>query len=358
MQSEISGGSAASVASIQHALMIRRLQRSRLENALIKSKAQRHVALKALRRSIELRQQLSRAQEAAYSTPSDQDVQPAPTPPLDPGVKALIEKLTEIAELVPLGYAGDQAGPSFARPPQQRVLQAPDDMDRQQNRAGSDAREQILKKMMGARGSLGAEALLKWPTRLRDLHGGAGKGAAGEGGWGDAEAGRDLDRGSQQGGEGVLEGEEDEGGGGNEVLAPLDTSGMYREDTMSQQMLQLDSNVDSLFEDLEKQSAKAASHQTSPGKGGARDKTTREAEAEKTRLDNERKKEKAALLAKLDLKGSGQFRRPLWRWIAQGVPNPDPDRVLKGKNFWRAAVLLVIVFYVRPKRQLMERKAR
>lgn len=347
-------------ASVQHALMLRRLQRSQIDNALIRNKAQRFIALKTLRRSVELRRQLQQLQQqqllqqvGATSGEKSQSTEDSDSKscssPLDPSVKALIDKLSEIAELLPYGYRGEQA-PLDARPP-------PRQQQQQRNDASSSEQGEIVlapsTSTTTSTGREGSQDLQNVPKS------GDGDDDSGDR-WNQSEARRNLGAATHQpGGVGLQEDEE--------MATILDGSNEDYVDTMDlamhQQLLDLDSDVNSLFQDLEEQQqgpAKASKESEPLKKTGARDNAaTEEADAKKKQAEIARKKERAALLAQLESISGGKLHRlPRWRWAAEGVDNPDPDRVLKGKHLWRAAALLVIVFFVRPKRQLMQRKLR
>eukprot|EP00752_Nemacystus_decipiens_P010159 g9052.t1 len=130
------------------------------------------------------------------------------------------------------------------------------------------------------------------------------------------------------------------------------------DDAMTQQLRELGSDMNTVFQDLEKKGKKGKDGDLSK-KAGASENLSKEKDEERKREEDRRERERAALLAQLEgLSGGGHTRRPLWRWIADGVHDPHPDRVLKGKQLWKAAALLVIVFFVRPKMTLMQRKAR
>lgn len=132
-----------------------------------------------------------------------------------------------------------------------------------------------------------------------------------------------------------------------------ETGTFLLEDTMSLKLMELDSSVCSLFEDLKKQS----------GEHNKRSDTTaweitEEAARDKKLVEGARKKEREALLIAMERARQSDCRRPLWRWLAKGVKNPNPNQVLKGKALWRATVILVIAFHVRPKISLLQRRAR
>lgn len=355
------------VASVQHALMLRRLQRSQIGNALIRNKAQQFIALKTLRRSVELRRQLQQHQEQQQREQQQQQQQRAgatlgeestggESKGLDPSVKALIDKLTEIAELLPYGYRGEQA-------PQQRPLQARNERDKNIDIFSSD------------QGEIGLAPSTTPTTRegsgigSQDLQNAQKSGGDDGDGWNQSEPRRNLDAVTQQQqpeGVGLQEREEtaamDNALGNNKLLHTNEDYVDTLDLAMHQQLLDLDSDVTSLFEDLEEQQqpANKASKDSDLKKTGARDNAaTEEADAKKKVAEVARKKERAALLAQLEsISGSKQHRLPKWRWALEGVDNPDPDRILQGKNLWRAAALIIIVFFVRPKRQLLQRKMR
>ncbi|CAM9213605.1 unnamed protein product [Ectocarpus sp. 12 AP-2014] len=132
------------------------------------------------------------------------------------------------------------------------------------------------------------------------------------------------------------------------------------DDVLGQQLRELDSNMSTMFQNLENNVGKDGKKDSDLFKNAdAQENRSKEEDAEKKREEQDRQKERAALLAQLKgLSGGGLTRRPKWRWIAEGVHDPPPDRVLKGRHLWKAAALLIIVFFVRPKRTLMQRKAR
>ncbi|CAM9187048.1 unnamed protein product [Ectocarpus fasciculatus] len=132
------------------------------------------------------------------------------------------------------------------------------------------------------------------------------------------------------------------------------------DDVLGQQLRELDSNMSTMFQNLENNVGKDGIKDSELFKNpDAQEKRSKEEDAEKKRDEQDRQKERAALLAQLKgLSDGGLTRRPKWRWIAEGVHDPPPDRVLKGRHLWKAAALLIIVFFVRPKRTLMQRKAR
>lgn len=365
MYPEPHGDTAACVENVRHSILIRRLQRSRIENALLQKKAQRHVALKAFRLSIELRQQLTRAQVAAGSEGSGTSgsvLEPAkPPPPIDPSIKALIEKLTEVAELLPARYGGEQASslPALRSSPHRAMLGSNEPNDK------SDGYSQ----RRPARWNNAAQDTLSPtpPTLSRGIPGsfdrqGRPRSEPGtEDEWDDAEPSRNPEvvlpekevSGGFDGNDEARDDSRDAGKVSTKLVSvdPLDH-------TMSRQLQELDSNVNSLFQDLEQKAIQAVSAE-SDATGTTRENAARQdRDAEKQRAEKARKRERALLLAKLERKNAGHYRRPKWRWIADGVPNPDPERILKGKHFWRAAVFLVIMFYVRPRKQLLARKAR
>ncbi|CAM9502130.1 unnamed protein product, partial [Hapterophycus canaliculatus] len=132
------------------------------------------------------------------------------------------------------------------------------------------------------------------------------------------------------------------------------------EDALGQQLRELDSDMNTMFQDLEKEAKGCSKDPDLHGKTNSQEENLSEEEKRgKQRQEEERQKERAALLLQLEgLSGGQNVRRPKWRWIADGVDNPHPDRVLKGKHLWKAMALLIIVFFVRPRRTLMQRKAR
>ena len=332
--------------SAQHALMLRRLRHSQLQNALIRHKAQRFVALKALHRSAELRRQLSQARATASG-----DAVSSTTPaPLDPSVKALIEKLTELAEILPYGYSGDQPGRSG-----QRAFYGGDDPSTGQlsaEVAGYPPRARAQNVIEGET-PLVATTATERATSSPGLPSEADKVRESTGSVG---ATNDA-------------GDDDDGFGAEEMMGSLGPRAPSNEDflggateeddVLTQQLRELDSNMNTVFQDLEKKSKKSSKDPELSKKPGASENLSKEEDEERKREEDNRQKERAALLAQLEgLSGGGHTRRPLWRWIADGVDDPHPDRLLKGKQLWKAAALLVIVFFVRPKRTLMQRKAR
>ena len=355
----------STASSAQHALILRRLRHSQLQNALIKHKAQRFVALRTLHRSAELRRQLSQARAAAASSAAG-GANSAIPPPLDPSVKALIEKLTELAEVIPYGYSGDQHG----RSPAQRVFYQGGNLDvedhQQQNAeaAGYQPRARVQNatdgKTLAAAATAAEQAAPRGPPAELNKDGGASNR-----GWEEREPTGSVSATNEP------DDEDNDAFGGEEMEAaaggPLGPRAPSNEDFMGtteeddiliQQLRELDSNMNTVFQDLEKKGKKSKDSELSK-KTGAAENLSKEEDEGKKREEDSRQKERAALLAQLEgLSGGGHTRRPLWRWIAEGVDDPHPDRVLKGKHLWKAAALLVIVFFVRPKRTLMQRKAR
>lgn len=325
------GDSKISSSAAQHRLMLQRLQHSQLQNALIRHKTQRFLALKLLRRSVELRRQLSHAQTAA-SSGAGGFARPTPAPPLDPGVKALIEKLTEIADILPR-YSDDELGQ-----PKQRTLRKRGDRTSEQQRA-----------------------VAGFPSEEHATEGKASLAATTTTGGSTSESvslGHPGNRSHKEAEDDSMGGEETQAavGGSPGLSAPSneDYTDPEEEDDLilNQQLRELDSNMNTMFQDLEKKVAKMD--------GSKEPESSKEEEdAEKKVKQEHRQKERAALVAQLEgLSRDGLTRRPKWRWIAEGIDDPDPDRVLKGKHLWKAATLLIVVFYVRPKRALMQRKAR
>lgn len=358
MHRENIGDSAASVASVQHALLFRRLQRSQIDNAVIRKKAQRFVALKTLRQTVELRQQLH--QKHAAASLAGGAAEPIPTPLLDHSVKALIEKLTEIAELLPSRYYDDQQTHAGARPqPRQHAVHGRDNTNVQQvlNRSQRRALNDVTEANVSPASSIGHAGLV---DGSQDMQSGARGVVADEDGWDEGDA-TDLNVAKHLQADDELESKEATIVGSSDAITPLNNKEYIDplDETMSHKLLELDSNVNSLFQDLEKKSAQASKNESDMKTAGAREKAAVEAIAEKQRSEKARQRERAALMAQLEARTGGvNLRRPRWRWIAEGVENPEPDRVLQGKNLWRATAFLIIVFYVRPKRLLMQRKAR
>lgn len=364
--SEPHGDTAACVENVRHSILVRRLQRSRIENALLQKKAQRHLALKAFRLSIELRRQLliARAQATADSEGSGNTgstSEPAtPPPPVDPSIKALIEKLTEVAELLPTRYGGEQASSltGFRSSPHRAMLGSNEPNEK------PDA---CLQRRPARWNNVAQDALSPTPPTLpRGVPGSFDRRSRPRSGpdteheSDDAEPSRDPDvviseKGVSEGFDGDDETKDDHRDA-DKVSTKL-VSVDPRDHTMSL-LQELDSNVNSLFQDLDQKAIQAVNAE-SDATGTKRENAARQdRDAEKQREEKARKRERALLLAQLERKNAGHYRRPKWRWIADGVPNPDPERILKGKNFWRAAVFLVIMFYVRPRKQLLARKAR
>lgn len=346
-----------STAYPHHALMLRRLHHSQLQNALIRHKAQRFVALKTLYRAAELRRQLSQVRAAAASSVGASSTTP---PPLDPSVKALIEKLTELAEVLPRGYGGDQPGRSA-----QRALYGGGEPNTEQQiaeAAGYPPRARV-QTAIESETPLATTAATKRVTSrglLNEINkNGAVRGreeSEPTGSVGTADEAEDDDNGF--GG-----GDMETVGGSHGPRAPSNEDFMgstEEDDILTQQLRELDSNMSTVFQDLEKKGKDIGSKDSElPKRAGALENFSNGEDEERKRAERIRQKERAALLAQLEnLSGGGHTRRPMWRWIADGVDNPDPDRVLKGKQLWKAAALLVIVFFVRPKRTLMGRKAR
>ena len=314
--------------------------------------------------SSQQQQQQQQQQERASATLGKESTEESKScsSPLDPSVKALIDKLTEIADLLPYGYRCEQA-PLDSRPPPRQPQRASLRNERDKNRdsSSSDQGEIVLEPSTITTCTTTHEGS---DIGSQDLQNVPKSGDDDGDGWNQGEAGGNLGEATQQpGGRGLQD----------EEMATMDNShgnsGLFHtnEDyvdtldlAMHQQLLDLDSDVNSLFEDLEEQQPAKASKESDLKKTGARDNAaTEEADAKKKHAEIARKKERAALLAQLEsISGGKQHRLPRWRWAAEGVDNPDPDRVLKGKLLWRAAALLVIVFFVRPKRQLMQRKLR
>lgn len=336
--------------------MLRRLHHGQLQNALIRHKTQRFVALKTLHRSAALRRQLSLARAAASSGVIG--ASSTIPPPLDPSVKALIEKLTELAEIIPYGHSGDQPG----RSAQHAFYEGGDSNTEQQSTqaAGYTSRARAQNASDGKTPLASTTATER--AASRGLPDGMSKDEA-IGGWTERGPTGSLSATNE------AEDDEDEFGGeemdtvggslGPRVPSNEDFMGSTEEDDiLTQQLRELDSNMSTVFQDLEKKS-KGKDSELSKKAGGASENLSKEEDEERKREEDTRQKERAALLAQLEgLSGGGHTRRPLWRWIAEGVDDPHPDRVLKGKQLWKAAALLVIVFFVRPKRTLMQRKAR
>lgn len=319
------------------------------------------MALKTLHRSAELRRQLSQARAAASSI----EVGSTTPPPLDPSVKALIEKLTELAKIVPHAHSGDPPARSA-----QRAFHGGGNpnADSQQSAevAGYPPRARVQNTTDGntlliattAMGQAASRGLL--PHEINED-------GANPSGWEEREPTGSVlsatnDAEDDDDGFG---GEEKDTTGGGLVGPPVPSSEDFmgateEDDILTQQLRELDTNMNTVFEDLEKKGKKSKDSELSKKAGGTTaENLSKEEGEERKREEDARQKERAALLVQLEgLSGGGHTRRPLWRWIAEGVDDPHPDRVLKGKQLWKAAALLVIVFFVRPKRTLMQRKAR
>lgn len=328
--------------------MFRRLQRSQVENVLVKTKAQRLVALKSLRRSVVLRRQLHHTRLVG-KLPSDEIMTSNVPSSLEPSVKALIDKLAEIAELIPSHSFEKRSADRTSRMP----LNTPEGHDTTGlRRTELYPSNDIVESVTGLSSSI---CRVQPVVVSQDLQSGWKVALNDEDSHLDGAATHKQDELRAPSDEGKFAGES------AGEMAPVDTSSRLHgylispEESMSQQLLDLDSDVNSLMKDLEDTHAQASGKEFDPK--GARERT--EVEAEKKRSEKARKRERAALLAHLEARtGGGTFRRPKWRWAAEGVPNPNPDRILSGKRWWRAAVFLVIVFYVRPRRNLMMRRAR
>lgn len=339
-----------SAVAAQHALMLRRLQRSQLQNALIRQKAQRFVALKALRRSTELRRQLFHARAAAAASAAGVAASPTPSPPLDPSVKALIEKLSELAEILPFGYNGDQT----TQPREHSFRGGGGGPSNDQQSAAASSYAQAHGTVKG-KPPLAASVAER--PGLRGLPDGREKDeSVWEEGWpsGSLAAPNEAEEGDG------LDAVEGQGSSGPSALSEKDTTVTEDDDVLGQQLSELDSSMNTMFQDLQKKPKVDGNLDSEASKkAGALEERSAKEDAEKKREEDFRKKERTALLAQLEgLSGGGQTRRPKWRWIAEGIHDPDPDRVLKGKQLWKAAALLIIVFFVRPRRNLMQRKAR
>lgn len=316
-------------------VILRHLQHSQLQNALVRHKAQRFLALRALGRSVELRRQLSHAQTAASSAAGG--VARPTAPPLDPSVKALIEKLTDIAEILP-GYCGDQQ----LGQPIQRTLYGGGEPKNEQQRAaaGYPSRAHATE---GNASLVASTTATETPASESEMTGHLGDDThTGEGhrsrmGGGEIEA--------------AVEGSQDPSAQLNEEYMNPAEEEEDGDVILGQQLRELDSNMNTMFQDFEKKVIQKD--------GGKDPEFSKEQEEEKKQEDENRQKERAALLVQLEeLSGGGLTRRPKWRWIEEGIDDPHPDRVLKGKHLWKAATMLIIVFYVRPRRALMQRKAR
>lgn len=330
--------------------MLRHLQRSQLQNALIRHKAQRFVALKTLRRSAELRRQLSHARAAAAATGGGGSSETPPAP-LDPSVKALIEKLTEIAEILPFGYSDDQ-------PTRQRSFYGGDGPRYEHQQSAEGRPYPQGHSSVGGKPSLAASLAGRAVSRGPP----DGKGdVIGDSEWEGSGPSENLAAANEADEGDGLDAVEGGGSTGPSGLAEQDLMVAEDDDVLGQQLRELDSNMNTMFQDLEKKPKIDGGNMDSEAtkKASAPEDLTAEEDAERKREEDIRKKERMALLAQLEgLSGGGFTRRPKWRWIAEGIHDPDPDRVLKGKHLWKAAALLIIVFFVRPRRNLMQRKAR
>lgn len=333
----------------QQAILLRQLQRRRLDTVLFQVRAKRFVALKDLSRSLQLRHQLIRAQRVSRAAndaaPGGHGSESYPSTPLDPSVKALIEKLTEIAELLPSRLNRE--------PPSTSGRQARGVGDNSEQQTGQRSIQSHSGYPNGAaRDSMPPTDHLTGIGRSR-IHSDNRGWAADDG---DRKTVEDL-------GVPAISREFVTGDTGTEPQGA--NQGMLLDDevdpdnpTVGQQLLELDANVQSLFNDLQENSVQRTSVQETEAKSAPRENDPGQIETEKQRVERARKRERAVLLAQLGRKNMATFRRPRWRWVADGVPNPDPDQVLKGKSYWRAAVLVVVVFYVRPQRNVLKRKAR
>ncbi len=338
----------ASSSAAQHALMLRRLQRSQLQNALIRHQAQRFVALKALRQSAELRRQLSHARAAAAAAGGGATT-PTRPPRLDPSVEALIEKLTEIAEILPFGYSGDQ-------PTRQHSFYGGGGPRSEHQRAEARSYPQAHSTVEGKpshAASLAERAVSRGPP---DGEGGV----IGDSEWEESAPSGNLAGKNEADEVDGLDAVEGGGSTGPSALAEQDLMVAEDDDVLGQQLRELDSNMKTMFQDLQKKpKIDGTTDPEASKKASAPEDLSAEEDAERKREEDIRKKERTALLAQLEgLSGGELTRRPKWRWIAEGIHDPDPDRVLKGKHLWKAAALLIIVFFVRPRRNLLQRKAR
>lgn len=356
----------APVETVRHSIMLRRLQRSQIENAVLQKKAQRLAALKAVRLSVDLRRQLTLAR--AVAGPDDNDNK-GPTselatlpPPIDPSIKALIEKLTEIAELLPVRYGGENASslPDLRSSPQRAMLghdEPHETSDGYRQRRPARRKDASRDTLSPAPPTVSGGAPGSFDRRSRPRSAPATEDDVSD----DAELSRRPDAVAEKAASELIDGEEEARGGDSQDGDKLSNKLVSVDPlnhTMSRQLRELDSNFSSLFEDLEQKDIQAVSAESAATGANGENAARQEIDAEKTRAEKARVRERALLLAQLERKNSGHYRRPKWRWIADGVPNPDPEKVLKGKNFWRAAVFLVIMFYVRPRKQLIARKAR
>lgn len=376
-----------------HAVLVLRME---LDKAILQHKTQQLVNLRALSRSLQLRQQLTRArqpQNLPLSSP-EQDgnnrIRPTtPAAPLDPSVKALIEKLTEIAELVSggsnrvvpnrvmlnrAGQVDDNDGSLFEKGEVTEQVTTNVPMETLRESEPGTA----LKRNADGGPDFGEEE-----PRYENKPGTALKkntdGGPDSGGKQHGHVGTNDDVGgwSSDDGEGYHaenrelvdhEAEEVSIAGQRTEDRPIDPSdGLLvvegemdpEEATVEQSLEEIDSSVQSLLQDLVDGSNPGADTQDSDGKKSlARERDAAQREADKQRASNKRKAERLALLAQLGGGKLAKLRRPRARWIAIGVPNPTPDQILSGKSLWRAAVFLVIMFFVRPRRNIMQRKAR
>lgn len=316
-------------------VIFRYLQHSQLQNALIRHKAQRFLALKTLGRSVVLRRQLSHAKKAASSGGV---AGPTPAPPLDPSVKALIEKLTEIADILP-GYRDDQ---QHGQPRQHaRTPYGRGEPNNEQERAEAGYSSRSHANEGKAPQVASTTTATETPAGESETIGHLSDGTH-----------KDEGHRSKMGGDEMEAAEEGSPGPSaqlhEEYMIPAEEEGDI---ILGQQLRELDLNMSTMFQDLEKK--------VKPDVGGKDPEFSKEREEEKKQEEENRQKERAALLVQLEgLSSGGLTRRPKWRWIAEGIDDPHPDRVLKGKHLWKAATMLIIVFYVRPKKALMQRKAR
>lgn len=338
------------------AVLLRRLHRAQLDNALVRNKAQWFIALRALSRSLQLRQQLTRSRQAREqhrnSTEDGNGIVPTPPPLLDPSIKALIEKLTQIAELLPAEM--NHNAPSVPN----RMTRGGGDDDDDNNDERTEGLKAYAPKTSTKHNRPGAAQSKVADSsdfcQSRQDQAGTTNDA---GGWSDGEENQLVRR--RSGEKGVEDDDVAQEAGEGSLYTSrahlLDEEVDPENATVGQRLNEIDSTVESLFQDLEEKSKQPASWQETDG--NPRQENPSQAEAEKKRAEKARKRQRALYVAQLGGKMT-KIRRPRWRWISDGIPNPPPDQVLSGRSFWRAAVFLVIVFFVRPRRNILQRKAR
>lgn len=333
-------------------VLLRRLHRAELDNALVHKKAQRLVALRALSRSLQLRQELIHARQARAKhqnfTEDENGMVPTPPPPLDPSVKALIEKLTEIAELLPPGM--NREVPSA---PSQVTLDGVDDDDDNNDMETKNLNAHVPKIFTKHNRPDASQRKVADSSGLHQSQRGADAG-----GWGDEEESRPVrERSTEKGKQEHVVTQEAGDDSIHASRARLLVEEIDPENaTIGQRLNEIDATVEYLFRDLEEKSKQPTNGQENDR--NRRQEDPNQAEAEKKCAEEARKRQRVLYVAQLGRKKMANVRRPRWRWIADGISNPPPDQVLGGRSFWRAAVFLVIIFFIRPKRSIIQRKAR